>query len=163
MSIVVPFDGSDLSRAALRRANDFRTVLDERLVAVTVIPRSARYARERDWLDAGAEFEERRVVAAVHEEVAEIAPAADFRHAFTDRRGAAGSIARKVRDLARDEDASVVFIGSDNAGSLVSSVSSVGSTVAADDAYDVFIVRHTDPEAGAAPAEAFREKSDFTF
>ena len=64
--------------------------------------------------------------------------------------------------MARDEDASVVFIGSDNAGSLVSSVSSVGSTVAADEAYDVFIVRHEDPDAGVAPSDEFREKSDFT-
>lgn len=162
MSIVVPFDGSALSRAALRRANTFRGVLDERLVAVTVIPRSERYARDRGWLDPGEAFSDRRVVATIHESVANIAPAADFRHEFTDRRGAAGTVARKVRDMARDEDASVVFIGSDNAGSLVSSVSSVGSTVAADEAYDVFIVRHEDPAAGVAPSEEFREKSDFT-
>lgn len=161
MSIVVPFDGSDLSRAALRRADAYRAVLDERVVAVTVVPRSERYAREHGWLDPGAAFDDRRVVAAVHEAVADIAPAADFRHEFTDRRGAAGTIARKVRDVAREEDASVVFVGSEDAGNLVSSVSSVGSTVAADDAYDVFIVRHADPEAGASPSEEFREKSDF--
>ncbi|QDX39768.1 universal stress protein [Salarchaeum sp. JOR-1] len=156
MPIVVPFDGSALSRAALRRAKLFQSVLDERLVAVTVIEHDAQYARERGWLDDEEEFDSDRVVAAVHETVTEIAPEADFRHELLGRRASSGAVARHVRSMAREEDASIVFVGSENAGDLVSSVSSVGSSVAADDYYDVFIVRHTERDAGAQPAEEYR-------
>ncbi|MGB9986474.1 universal stress protein [Salarchaeum japonicum] len=156
MSIVVPFDGSELSRAALRRARQFRPVLDERLVAITVIERDAAFAREHGWLDDEAEFDTDRVVAAAHEDVTEIAPEANFRHALLRRSASSGAVARHVRSMAREEDANIVFVGSENAGNLVSSVSSVGSSVAADDYYDVFIVRHTEPGAGAQPAEEYR-------
>ncbi|MEE6211261.1 universal stress protein [Salarchaeum sp. III] len=156
MSIVVPFDGSALSRAALRRAGQFKSVLDERLVAVTVIERSVETARERGWLDDEEEFDVDRVVAAVHESVMEITPEADFRHELLGRRASSGTVARHVKSMAREEAASIVFVGSENAGHLVTSVSSVGSSVAADDAYDVFIVRHTEPDAGAQPAGEYR-------
>ncbi len=39
----------------------------------------------------------------------------------------------------------MVFIGSENAGHLVTSISSVGGSIASDDAYDVVIVRHRNP------------------
>jgi hypothetical protein len=58
----------------------------------------------------------------------------------------------------------MVFLGSENAGHLVSSVSSVGPSVAADDAYDVVIVRHRSPAKiaklqNASPVKT--PKSDF--
>ena len=53
MTFVVPFDGSTLARAAMVRSVEFHTVLDERVVAVSVIPEgNARYARERNWISA---------------------------------------------------------------------------------------------------------------
>jgi hypothetical protein len=66
--------------------------------------------------------------------------------------------------VAREEDASMVFLGSENAGHLVSAVGSVGSTVATDEAYDVVIVRHRSPAKiakleNASPAK--NPKSDF--
>jgi hypothetical protein len=42
----------------------------------------------------------------------------------------------------RECDASLVFVGSDNAGRMVTSISSVGGSVAADTAYDVVVVRN---------------------
>jgi len=39
----------------------------------------------------------------------------------------------------------MTFVGSENAGRLVSSLSSVGETVAVDDAYDVVLVRNRGP------------------
>ena len=47
--------------------------------------------------------------------------------------------------MIREADASMVFIGSENAGNLVTAVSSVGAHVAANDQYDVVIVRHREP------------------
>jgi hypothetical protein len=39
----------------------------------------------------------------------------------------------------------MVFVGSGNAGGIVSSLQSVGSSVASDDAYDVVLVRRQQP------------------
>jgi hypothetical protein len=57
------------------------------------------------------------------------------------------TVANRVRDVARSVDASIVFLGSENAGRLVTNLTSVGSSIAADSAYDVVIVRH--PERSA--------------
>lgn len=145
VSIVVPFDGSALSRAAIRRAGQFQSVLDERLVAVTVLKRNVETARENGWLDAEEEFDADRVVAAVHEAVMEITPEADFRRGRAPRQehGARGGYEHRFRRQRERRP-------------LVTSVSSVGSSVAADDAYDVFIVRYTDPSAGEQPTEEYR-------
>jgi nucleotide-binding universal stress UspA family protein len=77
--------------------------------------------------------------------VAAHAPSAEFRYEVVGRRATPGTIASRLREQARAADASMVFVGSENAGRLVSSLSSVGETVAADDAYDVVIVRHREP------------------
>jgi len=154
MTFVVPFDGSELAETALVRAVAFGSVLDEHVVSVSVIPsKNASYARERGWLDPGDPFEREEVVTTLHEEVAEIAPNAEFRYETVGRRATPGRIASRLREVARDEDASMVFVGSENAGRLVSTLSSVGETVATDDAYDVVIVRHTDPSMIEAISE----------
>jgi nucleotide-binding universal stress UspA family protein len=165
MTFVVPFDGSELAETALVRAVEFGTVLDERIVAVSVVPEgNASYARERGWLDPGEAFDLDTVVGRLHETVAAHAPSAEFRYEVVGRRAAPGTIASRLRDRARSLDASMVFVGSENAGRLVSSLSSVGDTVAADDAYDVVIVRHREPSRidRVDDASPFRgPKSDF--
>mgnify|MGYP000134885230 CR=1 FL=1 len=146
MTFVVPFDGSALAETALVRAVEFGTVLDERIVAVSVIPDgNASYARDRGWLSAGEVFDLDMVVGRLHEAVTEHAPSAEFRYEVVGRRAPPGTVASRLRERARALDASMVFVGSENAGRLVSSLSSVGETVAADDAYDVVIVRHRKP------------------
>jgi nucleotide-binding universal stress UspA family protein len=165
MTFVVPFDGSELAATALVRAVEFAAVLDERVVTVSVIPEgNASYARERGWLDPGEEFDLESVVAHLHEAVTAHAPAAEFRYEVVGRRAPPGTIATRLRERARAEGASMVFVGSENAGRLVSSLSSVGETVAADDAYDVVIVRHRTPSKieRVDDASPFRgTKSDF--
>jgi len=39
MTLVVPFDGSDLAEAALVRATEFGSVFDEDVLAISVIPK----------------------------------------------------------------------------------------------------------------------------
>lgn len=146
MTLIVPFDGSELAEAALVRAAEFGEVFDEDVLAVSVIPKGdADYARERGWIEEGEEFDLKAVVSTLHKQVAELCPSADFRHTVVDRYAPAGSIAKRVRKTARKEDASMVFIGSENAGHFVTTVSSVGQTIAADEAYDVVIVRDRSP------------------
>lgn len=146
MTLVVPFDGSDLAEAALVRATEFGNVFDEDVLAVSVIPKEhTEYAREHGWIGQNEDFDLEAVVSTLHEQVADLCPSAEFRHKVVDRYAPSGSIAKRLRKVSRKEDASMVFLGSENAGHLVSAIGSVGSTVATDDAYDVVIVRSRSP------------------
>lgn len=151
MTIVVPFDGSELSEAALVRATSLGEAFEERVLALTIIPKDDReYARERDWLGHDEEFDMQTVVGRLHERVTDVAPHADFQHETVGRYASAGSIATELRQAAKTADASLVAIGSDNAGHMVTSIHSVGSTVASDEAFDVLIVRRTPPDDSTA-------------
>jgi len=98
VTLLVPFDGSDLAEAALVRATEFGTVMDEDVLAVSVIPKNnAKYARERGWLDPEAEYDGAAVVSSLHQQVTDLCPNADFRHAFVGRYAPSGAIARRVR------------------------------------------------------------------
>ena len=146
MTLVVPFDGSELAEAALVRASEFSTVLDERVLAISVIPEGNRgYAEGREWIHAGEEYDIDAIVARLQTQVTDLCPSADFRHITVGRGAVPGRIASRTKEAAKANDASMVFIGSENAGHLATTISSVGSTVAAADAYDVVIVRHRSP------------------
>jgi hypothetical protein len=55
-------------------------------------------------------------------------------------------VVRTIRSVAQEVGATIVFIGSENAGRVSTPVTSVGAPVSADPRYDVHIVRHpTDP------------------
>jgi|GEM_PF-104657 len=167
MTFLVPFDGSGLAEAALVRATEFASVFDEAVLAVSVIPEgNAEYARERGWLGSNEPFDTQAIVSALHTQVADLCPSADFRHLTVETHASPGTIATRVRQRAEREDVSMVFVGSDNAGHLVTEVSSVGSAVAADDAYDVVIVRDRTPARIARLADASPRrdpKSDFYY
>ena len=165
MTLVVPFDGSELAEAALVRAVEFGNVFNEEVLAVSVIPKgNTHYAREQGWITQDDEFDLDSIVSNLHKQVAELCPSSDFRHKVVDQRAPAGSIAKRLRKVARKEDASMVFLGSENAGSLVTSVSSVGASVAAEGSYDVVIVRNRSPAKIAKLNDASphkKTKSDF--
>lgn len=144
MTIVVPFDGGELSRAALRRGGELGRALDQQVVAVSVIPASnAEYAREQGWIDQREQFDSERVVSHLSEQVYSLTPGVAFEYEVVGRYAQPGEIASKLRRTARKKNADIVVLGSDNAGHIVTSVSSVASPIAADGAYDVLIVRHT--------------------
>lgn len=164
MTFVVPFDGSELAEAALVRASEFSEVLDERVVATVVIPKdNANYARESGWIGSNEAFDLREIVSSLHEQVTDLVPDADFKHIVVDRYAPAGTIAKRISRIAAEEDASMVFIGSENAGSVVSSVSSVGDSVSKKVKYDVVIVRNRTPSkiTRLRNASNHRPKSDF--
>lgn len=146
MTIVVPFDGSELSETALVRATALGEAFEERVLALTIVPKNdAEYARDHDWLGPDEEFEMQSVVGRLRERVADLAPRAEFRYETVGRYASAGTIATTLRRAAKTADASLVAIGSDNAGHMVASIHSVGSTVASDAAFDVLIVRRPLP------------------
>lgn len=157
VTLLVPFDGSPLSVAALSRAVQFADTFQRPVLAVAVIPQNANYAREHGWIDAGEPFDRDAIIATLREQVAEHAPEAELRAERVDRNARAGSIARVLRRIARQEDATMLFVGSDNAGRLVTTLTSVGGNVAADQAYDVVIVRHANTRADAASSREIAE------
>lgn len=165
MTLIVPFDGSVLAEAALVRATEFGNVFDEDVLAVSVIPKGNKnYARERGWIERDEEFDLESVVSTLHKQVTNLCPSANFRHKLVDRYAPSGSIAGCLRKVARDEDTSMVFIGSENAGRLVTTLSSVGGSVATDPSYDVVIVRDRSPSKMAKLRNASshkKPKSDF--
>jgi nucleotide-binding universal stress UspA family protein len=139
----VPFDGSELATAALVRATEFGTVFDEEVLAVSVLPKGNReYATERDWIEPGDPYDTDAIVAKLREQIQEIDPDVELRHELVDGRMPQRTVANRVRDVARSVDATMVFLGSENAGRLVTNLASIGSSIAADTAYDVVIVRH---------------------
>jgi nucleotide-binding universal stress UspA family protein len=145
MTLVVPFDGGELSKTALVRAAQFDTVLDQGVVVVSVVPRNNKsYARKRGWINSDEPFNSEAIVESLENAVKKIAPDAEFHHISVGRNSPSGTISNKIRKAARDKEASIVFVGSRNAGRIASSLS-VGSSVTSDRAYDTMIVSNTRP------------------
>lgn len=145
MTLVVPFDGSELSKTALVRAAQFDTVFNQGVVVVSVIPRNnASYARDKEWIGRTDSFDGEVIVDSLRESVDQIAPDAAFHHLSVGRNSPAGTIANTIRKFARDTDASIVFLGSENAGRMVGTLS-VGSSVSSDRSYDTMIISRARP------------------
>jgi nucleotide-binding universal stress UspA family protein len=152
MTFVVPFDNSELATAALERAVGFAELTGETVVAVTVIPRNnVSFARERGLLEADEAFDLETVLGRLRERVAAVDSSVGFDYRDVDRYAPSGTVANRLKAMARQHDASVVFVGSDNAGRFVASLGSVGRSVASGTAYDVYVVRSPSPPSIARP------------
>ena len=145
MSFVVPFDGSELAEAALTRAVQYGDALEETVVAVSVVPERKRYAREKGWIGADAPYDVEAAIETLRSQVLAIAPEVTFDYARIREYPPAGAIADHVERLALEHEPTVLVLGSDNVGSVVTPLSSVAATVAAEKRYDVYLVRHTEP------------------
>ncbi|GCF13080.1 hypothetical protein Harman_10150 [Haloarcula mannanilytica] len=146
MVLLVPFDGSPLSKAALERATEFADYRDEGIVALSVIPDDEEYARERGWIDADETLDIEAVADRMREQAEAVVPTVSFRYEVpadvSSMASTTTDITRTIRKVAHEEGASIVFIGSENAGRVSTPVCSVGSPVSEDPQYDVHIVRH---------------------
>lgn len=173
MSYLVPFDGSPLSEAALAKARLYAIALDEapaelkgsilrerplEVTVVSVVPDSAYYAREKGWVSEGEEFSTRRVVERLHEQVTDVDPSAEFQFERVGGSARAGAISKRIRGKAEELGVDVVFMGSENAGRIVTPITSVSASVAADRDYDLHIVRRRLP-----PEQQSRLRSEFFF
>lgn len=141
MTFLVPYDQSELSQRALDRAVEF-SAPEEEVIALAIIPvDNAKYARERDWIEPTESFDLDRIVSRLEGTISMSHPEVTFDYRPVYRYAQPGKIASEIRRYAKDVDARLVAIGSDNAGRIVTSITSVGSTVATDTAYDVLIVQ----------------------
>ena len=146
MTLFAPYDGTPLSTAALDRATDLATQTDEPLVAATVIPRERCVAVDHGWLADDEAFDPERIVARLTDCVSAVAPEADYRTQYVEGRLSSGAIARKLRDIARDVDASVVVMGTENVGRTVPPASTVSGKVAARLDTDLYVVQTSDAD-----------------
>ncbi|WP_436907479.1 universal stress protein [Halosimplex marinum] len=149
MTYLVPFDGSALAEAALRRATEFGDLTDTEVVALVVIPLDERdFAVERGWIDEDERYDPDEIESALEATIRAVAPDATFRCERPEDVSSVASITtdvvRTIRSVAEEVDAEIVFIGSENAGRVSTPVSSVGAPVSEDPRYDVHIVRHVD-------------------
>ncbi len=157
MTFFVPFDGSNLAKAAVAKANRFAGALDEELIIVCVMPENRRYAQSKGWIELGDPFEPRVIIGQLHRQALAIAPSASWESIRVDGTTTSGGIAKRLRERAVERDASVVVVGSASAGKIVTSLSGVGSNVSADTDYDVYFVRQElPPKFGTA-----RPKSEY--
>lgn len=149
MTVLTPFDGSELARTALKRAETFADSRDEESVALTVFPDDPGFAVERGWIPSEAAYDPEELCQQFEQQVGEISPETSFRcEQPTDSEvltaTATDDITRTIREVAAELDVSVVFIGTENAGRISTPVTSVGSPLSKDPQYDVHIVRHTE-------------------
>ncbi|WP_123537219.1 universal stress protein [Halosimplex salinum] len=147
MTYLVPFDGSALAEAALERAREFAALTDEEVLALSVVPLDERdFAVERGWIDETDRYDPDDVASALEAQVKAIAPDATFQCERPEDVSSVASVTtdvvRTIRTVAQEADATIVFIGSENAGRVSTPVSSVGAPVSEDPRYDVHIVRH---------------------
>lgn len=150
MTLLVPYDGSALSKTALSRAQTFAEYTDDDLLALVVIPDEPGYARRHGWLAPEDTFDVGVVERKLTQDVRDVAPDADVRGEFVENTEPTADtttvVVRTIKEVAGDVGARVVFVGSQNAGKVTRPLASVGGTVADDARYDVHIVRHPDPE-----------------
>jgi nucleotide-binding universal stress UspA family protein len=148
MVLLAPFDGSELSRRAVERATEFGELTGEEVIVLAVVPPDESLARERGWIDAEESFDADAVADRLRERARAVAPDATIRVEHTEETSMLASttmdISRRIRQVAHEVGASVVFIGSENAGRVTTPVASVGKPVSEDPSYDVHIIRHPD-------------------
>ncbi len=148
MTLLVPFDGSELAEVALKRATEFGEAFDKEVVVLTVVPSDPGFAVERGWIDEDDEFEPELVSLELRDQAQATAPDATFRSERPSNpenepyASSTMNIVRTIRQVAGEIDADIVFIGSENAASVSQPLTSIGAPVSTDPRYDVHIVRH---------------------
>lgn len=163
MTYMVPFDGSKLSEAALLKARLHAIALSNAppgirqeviqdkpfdVIAVSVVPESARYAREMDWITEDEDFRSRVVIERLHQQVTDLDPSAEFQFFRVDGAATSGTISARLREKADEIEPDLVFVGSENAGRIITPITSVAGGVTAKQSYDVCIIRNrlSEPE-----------------
>lgn len=146
MTFVVPFDGSELAEAALIRAVEYGNVLNEGTVVVSIIPERKRYAQEKGWIDEDDEFDIDSVIEDLRRRIKFLAPEATFEYKRIREYPPAREIANHINQIITEEhNPSVVFLGSENVGSVVTPLTSIAANIATEVMYDVHIVRSVGP------------------
>jgi nucleotide-binding universal stress UspA family protein len=148
VTLLVPFDGSELAETALKRAREFANYRDEEVVVLTVVPEDESFAEERGWIEPGEPYDPDEICTAFELRVKEIDADVVFRcerptPSEHPTATTIDDITHTIRTVAADLGVSIIFVGSENAGRVSMPVTSVGGPLSTDAKYDVHIVRQT--------------------
>lgn len=138
MTLLVPFDGSSASEAALDRAVEHGEAFGEDVVAVSFVPTGSEYAERRRWIRPDEEFAAETASADLRRKIEEATDDAEWTFEESLASAPTDGIATRVQQIARDVDTSILFVGtSDGDDRLTTPFGGVAST--AD--YDLYLVR----------------------
>lgn len=138
MVFLVPFDGSPLADAALDRAVSYAAALDTEVVAVSLIPTGSDYAQRRRRVDPDENFAAETAASDLRRKIEEATDDAELHYEDVSAHSP-NELSATIRQVARDVDASVVFLGSADTEDIVVPIADLDD----EDAYDVHIVRRT--------------------
>ena len=138
MTYLVAFDGGARSTAALGRAASLAAETGARLVVVSVLPTDDALAETYDLLEDG-EYDPSAAADRLRRAAGELAPEAAFRTERVDAYAGRRRVADRLRRVAREEDADLVFVGTDGVGRVLRRLSRVDDASGAE--YDVLVVR----------------------
>ena len=136
MVFLVPFDGSQLAEAALERAVTYADAMDTDVVAVSLIPTGSDYAQRRRRVDPDENFAAETAATDLRRKIEEATDDAELHYEDVSAYSA-NELSDTIRQVARDVDAEVVFLGSADTDDVVIPISELND----EDAYDVHIVR----------------------
>jgi len=136
MVFLVPFDGSPLADAALDRAVTYAGALGTDVVAVSLIPTGSDYAQRRRRVDPDEDFAAETAASDLRRKIEEATDDTELHYDDVSAHSA-GELSASIRQVARDVDASVVFLGSADTDDIVVPIADLDE----EDAYDVHIVR----------------------
>ena len=136
MVFLVPFDGSPLADAALERAVTYAGALGTEVVAVSLIPTGSDYAQRRRRVDPDEDFAAETAASDLRRKIEEATDNAELTYEDVSAYSAS-ELSDTIRQVARDLDATCVFLGSADTDDVVVPISELDDA----DAYDVHIVR----------------------
>ncbi|MFC7134283.1 MULTISPECIES: universal stress protein [Salinibaculum] len=140
MVFLVPFDGSPDSEAALARAVEHGQALGEDVVAVSIIPTGTAYAERRKWIQPDEDFAAETASAELRRKIAETTDDAERNFSESGAYSPDDGLTERVRQVARDVDASVLFVGASGDASDDRLKTPFGEVVS-DAEYDIHVVR----------------------
>lgn len=140
MVFLVPYDGSSVSEAALDRAVEHGKALEEEVVAVSLIPTGAKYAERRKWIEPAEEFALESARAELKRKIAETTDTSERPLADSGASAPRDGVGDRIRRVAREVDASVLFVGTSET-TTEERLSTPFGTIAQDGEYDVHLVR----------------------
>jgi len=138
MVFLVPYDGSSVSDAALDRAVEHGEAFEEEVVAVSLIPTGTEYAERRKWIEPGEDFAAESARTELRRKISETTDDVERTYDDSGATGVGNGAAEHLRRVARDVDASVLFVGTTGDGDRPTTP--FGS-IAGSGEYDVHLVR----------------------
>ena len=140
MVFLVPYDGSTVSEAVLTRAVKHGEALGEEILAVSFVPTGADYAQRRKWIEPDDDFAAESARTALKRKIEEATDDAERNYEGTDAGAPSDGLAQRIRELAREVEASTLFVGADPDESTEGLQTPFGGVTAEAD-YDIHIVR----------------------